>query len=85
MIIKYKLINGQIPNNILDGGYFVQGDYLIGKGIDLKHEVLSKEQLILQVLEQHKVLPYIHPSSELILTEQQVIDMVSAWCNQRGE
>lgn len=85
MIVKYKLVDGKIPTNIVDGGYFVEGDYLIGKGIDLKQQVLTKEELTQQVLLQHQTTPYKNMDSQVELTEQEVIDIVSAWCNKRGE
>jgi len=29
-LLKYKLINGRVPDYIEDGGYFADGDWLIG-------------------------------------------------------
>lgn len=85
MIVKYKLIDGKIPTNIVDGGYFVVGDYLIGKGVDLEQQVLTQEELTQQVLLQHQTTPYINMDSRVELTEQEVTNIVLAWCNNRGE
>jgi len=85
MIIKYKLLNGEIPKNILDGGYFVKDDYLFGIGFDSNQQIITKEELLQEVLQQHQSNPYTKEQSEEPLTEQQVIDIVNNWCETKGE
>ena len=89
MIIKYKLVNGMIPTNIVDGGYFFDGEYLYGKGIEIQQDIITKEELLSQILAQHSKTPYkkIEPNSieSINMSVEEVTAMVNAWVNERGE
>lgn len=85
MIVKYKLVNGRIPSNIVDGGYFVQGDYLIGKAIPMEQEIITKEELLALVLAKHEIQPMKNIQEDRDLTKEEVTAIVNNWCTQRGE
>lgn len=42
-LLKYKLLNGTIPSYIDDGGYFPDGDWLVGISVHLDDKELPKD------------------------------------------
>ena len=56
-IIKYQLVDGTIPPELDDGGYFPVGDYFIGIGSGVGTE-LSKSELLEYILADHRINPF---------------------------
>ena len=75
-IIKYQLVDGTIPPELDDGGYFPVGDYFIGIGSGVGTE-LSKSELLDYVLADHKINPFNYRFN-VGTTEVQSVDISDA-------
>lgn len=83
-IVKYKLDNGKIPDYISDGGYFPDGDYLIGIADNLDEETKAK----LTILTKDELETHIkrQPMTEVVtreLTDADKIALNEKFCTEK--
>ncbi len=87
MIIKYKLVNGEVPKNITNGGYFENEGFLYGKGFETFQEVIDEETFRKEVLLMHEKNPFKKDlDNELIeMTLEEVNEIINEWIKTTEE
>lgn len=70
------------PSYIIDGGYFLDGEYVAGYGNkDDAPDVISVKELVM------KILGNPNPHTKLVeleMTEEEIVSMIEMWGSDRG-